>query len=966
MNSTTTTTTTSSHSLQAAFAEAVYAREDKVAQKLMDEMQVAGVAASVAITRETFRHSLGFFCREVQAAEVARHLDWARENAVSLGPAERRGLITFYCKDKRPDLARKVATEEEEEARAAAGLPSSAQGPALSSATPVPLAQYRTIFDAYIKVREPQKAEDLMNELIARKGVLDSRIYLLVVHGWDVAGDHERADAVVRDMFASGAALEETSLKLALARAITFDRPNRTKAMIDGLLRLGCEVRTSDYVHLLTSSARADNVALAEVAFAELMKRDSSGEVGVNYHAVRVKMLCRAKNPAKALAAFSEMIKGGFDPRQVKAIYSLLTLLAEAGMAEAAERVLSQITAEGWMKASHHAFCLVMTAYAKKGRADKAEEVLARMKAAGIEPDIIAYKVLISMWGKLRRIDKAEEVLAAMLAATGVAQPDSSVVTVMENIRRGAPGSVFDVGCDDERCEGGDAAALTGSKAIIELCNAGRVGEAEEVLAKMLAAKSGPSGPALLVLYNKLLVKRRAEKAEEVLSLLVEGKDQPLLSFAFNNLIALCGEVGRRDRFPAVLKLMEAARAPPNNITYNLQIVAWGKAGRADMAEAAFEDMQRAGLEPDVFTFNSLLKALCSLSLVDKAEAVYKRAHRLRVNANKVTYNTMLDMYCKMGLHQNAVAVVDKMRAAGHDPDEFTYHALMDMWVSLGDLDKAEEVMAAMRAANVSPKVLSYSILISGWAKSGSHERVENLLGQMSAAGVAPDEVLYNILIDMWVRAGCSDKAEAALAEMRGSGLWPTLHTYTSMMHLWFNKRAHLKAYELYQEMIARGFRPSRVTFNAVASASARASTTPMEDLMLLLRDMSRSRTHPDHHTFGPYIARFSREGLMDSITRVIAVMKAMGLAPNLNILNQMLRCACATNDIEGAKAVLQQMTSRDKYTDWVCNNFSPPLDCSHLPKEVKTRLKNSTKDANDGTFVIPEELSPAAEKQRE
>lgn len=114
------------------------------------------------------------------------------------------------------------------------------------------------------------------------------------------------------------------------------------------------------------------------------------------------------------------------------------------------------------------------------------------------------------------------------------------------------------------------------------------------------------------------------------------------------------------------------------------------------------------------------------------------------------------------------------------------------------------------------------------------------IISQIQAFGVRPDEVTYNILIDALGKRGDLDRAWGLFSEMQPLGNKRTV----SVSHAWDRKLTRNSVHHY----AFLGLVPTKITFNAIASACAKAKN-PAKGLVLLTH-IAAGNVELDYVTF--------------------------------------------------------------------------------------------------------------------
>jgi pentatricopeptide repeat protein len=406
-------------------------------------------------------------------------------------------------------------------------------------------------------------------------------------------------------------------------------------------------------------------------------------------------------------------------------------------------------------------------------------------------------------------------------------------------------------------------------------------------------------------------------------------------------LLELHAEAGRVDAVETLVRLVRQSGASLTGVMYRAMVAMWLRLGNVDTAAKVVEEMRAEGVPVDAHVYGSLAKGWASTKRPDRAraalEAMEATASTAGPSSRADQYAVLIEHAAMAGDYANVDALVAEARGRGVEITGYLYSVLIRTWDMARRLDKVDAAYREMVAAGKVPDDYTYNILINSYARAGRHEVAERLL--RTAQGHKKDIVTANTLIKMWSAAGKTDKAEAVFKRLATEwGCAPNVVTYNTMMEMWAKAGRMDMAAALLADMRLGGVRPSIITFNIFAGLQAAVSSDPVGSHKKLVLEMAAAGLSPTVITFTPVAKRLVNDGTADDFTELIAMLRASNLKPDAFISDHFLAFAFKQKNRDLAVETVAAMTAKTETTRKICQCFTPPIDCTHLPFQASVK----------------------------
>ena len=442
------------------------------------------------------------------------------------------------------------------------------------------------------------------------------------------------------------------------------------------------------------------------------------------------------------------------------------------------------VTAAELLPRRGRCFQHLLHSYCRAGRLMEALRILKHMRAAGPQPTLANYRVLMAAAGKpvgARSVRRPKLVLSLLheLTSRGL-ELDTLTANVLFSALAGAPAMAFRL----------------------------YDGELQQGILKLDRFS-----------FNTMLSIAAAE-------------DSPL------------PRDQRAVRARQVLQDMARAACAPDAITLASAVAALGSAGAVDEAFDVWKEMRAGGVVPDSKCWTAMLSACRSARQYERCHFLFTgmRTASGGVQPSLVHWNVLIDTAVVCNLPETAFALAEEMEVVHKvEPDKYTRNCLLRAMAAQYGIDAA---FAA--AADLQLSAADWTTLIDLCAEAKDAKRAAATLDMMHAYGVNPDVVAFTALIKAYANEGDSAGALAAYDKLGAAGLRANSNTFLALLRACRAANDFDRAAVVYDLMRQAGVRPQITAFRSLLAAWVDAAVcgsggVPVEQLPKWLLEAGHS-----------------------------------------------------------------------------------------------------------------------------
>ena len=445
------------------------------------------------------------------------------------------------------------------------------------------------------------------------------------------------------------------------------------------------------------------------------------------------------------------------------------------------------VTAAELLPRRGRCFQHLLHGYCRAGRLMEALRVLRHMRAAGPQPTLANYRVLMAAAGKpvgARSVSRPKLVLSLLRELTfrGL-ELDTLTANVLFSALAGAPARAFSL--YEEKLQDGSL-------------KLDRI--SFNTMLSITAAKESPL-----------------------------PRDQ------------------RAVRVRQVLQDMARAACAPDAITLASAVAALGSAGAVDEAFDVWTEMRGGGVVPNSRCWTAMLSACRSARQYDRCHSLFTGMRAASSGGGGVQpslehWNVLIDTAVVCNLPETAFALAEEMESVHNvEPDKYTRNCLLRAMAAQYGIDAA---FAA--AADLQLSAADWTMLVDLCAEAKDAKRAAATLDMMREYGVNPDVVAFTALIKAYANAGDSAGALAAYDKLFAAGLRPNNNTFLALLRACRAANDFERAAVVYDLMRQAGVRPQITAFRSLLAAWVDASVcgsggVPVEQLPKWLLEAGNS-----------------------------------------------------------------------------------------------------------------------------
>jgi pentatricopeptide repeat protein len=570
--------------------------------------------------------------------------------------------------------------------------------------------------------------------------------------------------------------------------------------------------------------------------------------------------------------------------------------------------------------------------------AARVEELFHLILAHGLDPDVVAYTLVLQAWAKVGRMDRVDFWWDAM------ADNDQDIRPTAQTIQ-----ALLLAMCNDKNS------------------TVAAVHEAETFLIQLSKNKNEEEEPLVTTLHWNIVLDAHVKlgnlrRAEELLMRLSEAT---VVSYC--TVMNGWARQGNPQRVEAIMERMLDAGISLQTMVYNTLLLAWSrvKSANDNKVEAAkramwiLQQMQREQQQststtctttsttgPDIITYNTVLQCFATAGMMSEAQELLAEMQQDSI-VDIISYNTLLMAFARARQPYKAEALLQHLQgnclSSNNDivPNLQSYQAVITAWSMSGSneagtraqalLDELLAFVKGQRTLGVDeqhPTIATYRCVIDCWAKSKQPGLAEIVLRTMP---VPPNIFVYTSLMNAYAKVGDAPRAEALLkevltkyeqAEGRDETMKPTLATFTTVLDAWAKSKSNqagqhaqsilVKMQQLYeaglletppdrkswacvlqcwattgnveeaQAVLSRmkadsNLVPGLIEYTAILQAWSRSNHPQApERAMSFMEEMELKNIRPDRIAFGALIQVWAKSKRKDSGSNAIAALRRL------------------------------------------------------------------------------------------
>ena len=539
-------------------------------------------------------------------------------------------------------------------------------------------------------------------------------------------------------------------------------------------------------------------------------------------------------------------------------------------------------------------FTMVLNALAHSQREDayqKVEQLVKRLEDLhdegwpNLQPNVVAYNILLKAMARSGQVDRATEILHYMIESDSNQHlyPDqTSFATLLSAYVKSNDKDIMV-----------KAEMLLDVMETLHESNVPSSAERNDTLSTIGNVK--PNTFVYTSLINGWARRGNADRAEKVFHRLIsrylESKDPDLRPdvVAFNNVLLAWVRSRNPERADGFLRSMLSdakLHVRPNLQSFNTVLAGWAKVGAVDEAEALLTSMHNSSKDgslnvlPDIISYNTCLDAWSKASrhredAWKRSEALLRHIEKLhcadpenRLKPNVRTWNTVIDCVAKAGKTIRAEKLLKDFVAASKSgrvdgvPNIRTWNTVIGACLKRGESDRAEDILYQIdnlpRERKVDPDIVTYNTVLQSYVRSNhprAGEKAEAIFRRLQEdRNVCPNQVSYLTLINAWTNSSRPEKAEEIVLGLcqkavEDSGSPHNVEVTRDMFHKILSSWSKLgdpkKAEELLFKMVyyynnsGMDIKPTVETYNRVLHCWSLSKTTEAgERADLILRQM--------------------------------------------------------------------------------------------------------------------------------
>ncbi|KAJ7300180.1 hypothetical protein O6H91_Y053900 [Diphasiastrum complanatum] len=548
---------------------------------------------------------------------------------------------------------------------------------------------------------------------------------------------------------------------------------------VDNLSKLCQEGRLKEALHIV-----------------ELMVQQST-QAPINVYVGLMKACAKKKALAECKRVHALIVLSGLDS-DIFLGNTLVDMYAKCGSVLDARQVFNSMR-------EHNLFSwtAIISAYGDHGQGHEAINLFQQMKQTGIEPDKVAFVVVLKACARIGSLEQGEQFHSDTIergfesdVIVGNTLVDMyAKCRCIERARQ-----VFN------KMSGRNV--FSWSVMIAGYAQQGLGKEALALYEQMKQEDVQPNNVTYVVLLNACASIAALEQGKQLHSHIIKSGFESDVVVG-NTLIDMYAKCGSIEHALQVFKNMHER----NVVSWNAMIAGYAHHGLVKEALAMYGQLIEEGGQTNKVTFAVLLKACASIAALEQGKQLHSHIIKSCFESDVMVCSALVDMYAKCGCTEDAREVFNNM----NERDVVAWNAMIAGYAQQGLGNEALALYEQMKKECLQSNNVTYVVLLKAFASTAALEQVKQLHSDIIRSGFASDVSVGNTLIDTYAKCGCIEDAGNVFFEMNERDVI----TWTAMIAGYTQQGLGKEALALYEQMKQDDVQPDNFTYAALLNACA-------------------------------------------------------------------------------------------------------------------------------------------------
>jgi pentatricopeptide repeat protein len=251
-----------------------------------------------------------------------------------------------------------------------------------------------------------------------------------------------------------------------------------------------------------------------------------------------------------------------------------------------------------------------------------------------------------------------------------------------------------------------------------------------------------------------------------------------------------------------------------------------------------------------------------------------------------------------------------EMRSHHIKPTSITIGCMVEAVVSNGDVDGGHELISQLLEDDQCKDQINavvFGSVVKGYGRTKRMERVWAVYREMVSKDISPSVATFNAIIDSCARNGQMDALPNLLQDMKDRKLSPNLITYSTIIKgLCQNGDIPAALQTLEDLRKTPGLRPDEIVFNTLLDGCSSAGLVVEGER--LLAEMRASGIAPSNYTLTVMVRLFGHGRRLDRAFELVEdVTSTYKFKPNLHVHSALIQACITARDLKRAVAVFER-----------------------------------------------------------
>ncbi|KAE8730430.1 Pentatricopeptide repeat-containing protein [Hibiscus syriacus] len=308
-------------------------------------------------------------------------------------------------------------------------------------------------------------------------------------------------------------------------------------------------------------------------------------------------------------------------------------------------------------------------------------------------------------------------------------------------------------------------------------------------------------------------------------------------------------------------------------LAWNEAIMLNSRNERWEKAMELFREMQLSFAKANGSTIARMLHGCSKVGALQQGRQIHGYVLKFAFESDLSVCNSLINMYSRNNRLELARRVFDSME----DHNLSSWNTIISSYASHGYLNDAWNLLKEMESSNIKHDIITWNCLLSGHALHGSHKAVLTILRRMQGSGFRPNSTSVVSVLQAVTELRILNFGREVHGYVVRNGLDYDVYVVTSLIDMYVKHDSLGKAQAVFDYMNGKR---NIVAWNTLISGYSFRGL--FDDARRLMNVMEAQGITPDLVTWNSLISGYSLGGCSGEALALIHQIKSTGTSPNV------------------------------------------------------------------------------------